>query len=53
MRYLITTDKNRPFLTNWLDYENNISEGMIVYDLHNYLFTVDGYNWLELEEDHL
>ena len=55
MKYLITSfDGNiKPFLTNYYSYENNYVENMIVFDLLNSEYTIDGINWLEITEDHL
>lgn len=53
MKYLITLPNQEPFLTNWYDYENNYSEGMIVYDLETYKFTIDGKTWNDIMEDSL
>jgi hypothetical protein len=55
MRYLITTPENQPFVTEWFDSENHFSEsvGMVVYDLHKWVYTTDGVTWQEIEQDHL
>lgn len=53
MRYLVTSPGNEPFFTNWFDAENNFNEGMTVYDLAKFVYTTDGINWTEIEEDHL
>jgi hypothetical protein len=54
-KYLITSvDGNtKPFFTNYYSYENNYVDNMIVYDLFNSEYTIDGINWLEIDEDHL
>lgn len=52
MKYLIIVDKEA-FLTNWYEYENNYSAGMIVVDADKHLVTFDGINWKQIEEDHL
>ena len=53
MDYLITEKGKSPIFTNWYDYENNYNEGMVVYDLINCKYTIDGINWIEIEIDHL
>ena len=56
MRYLITTqDRDNPFLTNWFEPENHFNEdvNMIVYDLYLNVFTTNGYDWYEINVDHL
>lgn len=52
MQYLILTPE-KSFITKWYDYENFYQEGMVVFDLINYLVTRDGKNWEEIEFDHL
>lgn len=56
MRYLITTNNTEaPFLTDWFEPENyfNINIGMVVYDLEDQSFTMDGVEWHPIDEDHL
>lgn len=55
MRYLITTKCHSPFITKWYSYENNFNTkfGMIVYDLVENKYTIDGENWKDIEIDHL
>lgn len=55
MKYLITTNKHKPFLTEWYIYENNYNADldMVVYDLVNNKYTTDGINWQDIEIDHL
>ena len=56
MRYLITTKElDSPFLTKWFEPENHFNKElqMVVYDLFNCVFTLDGYNWHDIEIDHL
>ena len=55
MRYLITTNIYKPFLTNWFDAENHFNErvGMVVYDLFGKMFTTDGKTWIDIGIDHL
>ena len=52
MIYLVT-GIGRPFLTNWFDAENHFGNMMVVYDLENLKYTVDGKTWLKLTEDSL
>lgn len=56
--YLILTKINaetKAAYTHWFDPENHFNEdvGMIVFNLSNHTFTVDGFTWNEIEEDHL
>ena len=55
MRYLITTNIQPPFLSDWFDAENNFNAevGMVVYDLAKGVYTTDGEKWEQIEEDHL
>lgn len=54
-QYLITMDGEEPFTTEWYDYINNYRAdlNMIVYDLHHNLYSTDGIEWKELQNDHL
>ncbi len=54
-KYLIITNENKPFFTNYFDYENNFNDeiNMVVFDLFHHIYTTDGINWKEIEEDHL
>lgn len=52
MRYLVT-GTGRPFLTNWFDAENHFGNRMVVYDLENRTYMVDGKNWFKIPEDSL
>lgn len=56
MRYLVTfqTD-NEPFFTNWFDPENHFNKElkMIVFDLIEFQFTIDGVTWVNIPIDHL
>lgn len=52
--YLITfSDGRKPFLSKWYSYENNWIEGMVVYDLYDSTYTLDGINWIDIIEDTL
>jgi hypothetical protein len=56
MKYLVTFAKEHtPFYTNWFDGENHFdnSLGMVVYNLFNHTYTIDGHNWLPIIEDNL
>lgn len=56
MRYLITTkDVKSPFLTEWFNADNHFNKDvdMIVYDLLNHVFTIDGKTWWVIDSDHL
>lgn len=53
-QYLITGDGIEPFTTDWFDetyYNHHIN--MVVYDLHNDLFTSDGVIWQKYNRDNL
>jgi len=54
MRYLITSI-NPPALSNYFDAENNFDNdiSMIVYDLFDRKYTVDGVIWQDIIIDHL
>lgn len=52
--YLITTNIRAPFLTRYYQSDMfNIEVGMIIYDLTSGQYTIDGINWMDIEEDHL
>ena len=55
MRYLVATEYNIPFLTDWFDAKNHFNKevGMIVYDLVNNVYTIDGENWHKIPIDNL
>lgn len=55
MRYLITTNVQAPFLTNWFDMENHFSPSvqMVVYDLLRKKYTDDGVTWKDIKTDQL
>ena len=56
MRYLITTKSvYEPFFSDYFNAENNfnIDLNMIVYDLQEKKFTIDGELWWDIEVDHL
>lgn len=55
MRFLITTKEEEPFFTHWYDPENHHNEllGMVVYDLNKSIYTNDGREWFDIEEDNL
>jgi hypothetical protein len=55
MRYLITSNADNPYLTNWFSPQNHyiVNIGMVVYDLAKQVFTADGKSWQPIEIDHL
>lgn len=55
MRYLIITKDNKPFYTEWFDYENLYNPDVIIciFDLHLLVHTFDGKMWIETTIDHL
>jgi hypothetical protein len=55
MRYLVTTKHHKPFLTKCFELENhfNVLHGMIVYDLTENKFTIDGETWVDIDIHHL
>ena len=54
-RYLITTLTGEPFLTDYFIAENcfNADLEMIVYDLYEEKYTLNGIIWMDIERDHL
>ena len=52
MNYLILHN-GEAFYTNWYDKDNNYVSGMVVFNLLADTFTIDGENWLEIQEDSL
>lgn len=44
-----------PFFTEWFDPENHFERDieMTVFDFKTKKYTVDGSNWLKINEDHL
>ena len=55
MRYLVTTNSEEPFYTQWYNPEDMHNElvSMVVYDLQKGLYTTDGREWFEIQEDKL
>ncbi len=57
MRYLVTVTGQAPFFTDWFDADNHFvtSEGaeMTVCCFKYNQYTIDGFNWIEIEVDHL
>lgn len=55
MNYLIVTNNNDPFYTNWFDAENtfNKDDDMVVFNLLNHTYTTNGKDWYEIQQDHL
>ena len=56
MRYLIITT-GLPFLTDFFEPENDFNPDpnleMAVFDLLNLKYTIDGYSWEDIPENHL
>ena len=56
MRYLIITT-GLPFLTDFFEPQNHFNPDpnleMAVFDLINLKYTIDGYSWEDIPEDHL
>lgn len=55
MQYLVTSDINPPYLTDWFDAENHFVDdiNMVVYDLLNEVFTTNGQDWQDIAIDSL
>lgn len=55
MRYLITFSNNQhpPFFTEWYDKKNHYTRGMVIYDIVNQSYSVDGETFTKIEIDHL
>jgi hypothetical protein len=55
MNYLVTfiDGSLTPFLTKWFEYDNHWVEGMVVFDLSDNTYTIDGKDWRPIEENHL
>ncbi len=58
MRYLVTYIENgmqKAFYTNWFDPDNNFNSevGMVVFDLVNHKYMVNGLAWINIDEDSL
>lgn len=58
MTYLVTythKGKQKVYYTHWFDPENHFAMDckMVVCDLINHRYMIDGKNWIEIEEDHL
>ena len=47
MNYLVTVKGEEPFYTDWFDSKNffNHEIGMVIYNLYDKTYTVDGENW--------
>ena len=52
-RYLVLQTKNKPFLTDWYDYENNYEKGMKIFDFAKNKYTINGKDWKEITTDSL
>ena len=53
MIYLIIPKETNPFLTEWYEYENNYTKGMVIIDFHSLTYSKDGINFYSIETDHL
>lgn len=54
MKYLIITKDNKPFYTDWLDYENFYNPDITcVFDITRGLHSFDGKTWVKTNIDHL
>jgi hypothetical protein len=53
MNYLILTPGYEPFYTNWFDVENNYVPEMVVFNLLNHTYTINGTDWYPIFQDHL
>ncbi|HEY5590649.1 MAG TPA: hypothetical protein VIK55_06485 [Paludibacter sp.] len=55
MKYLVITNDNQPFYTNWFDYENLYNSDIMVciFDLESGKHTLNGTDWIETLVDHL
>lgn len=55
MRYLVTSNANPPFYTNWFNPEDHFVAytEMVVYDLTSHKYTIDGRCWWDIKFDNL
>jgi hypothetical protein len=55
MNYLIVTNNNEPFYTNWFDPENHFIKDveMVVFNLLTHKYTTNGKDWYDIMQDHL
>lgn len=53
MRYLVVTENEEPFFSNWFQPENHFVKGMKVFDILLSKYTVNGIDWNEIQIDHL
>ena len=53
MQYLIIQKGEEPYLTEWFIPENNLVEGMTVFDMYNIKYIEYGVEWKEIEIDNL
>ena len=52
MNYLIIHN-GEPFYTDWFMAENNFVQGMIVINLRQAEYTIDGTTWIQIKQDNL
>jgi hypothetical protein len=53
MRYLVHPKDSHPFFTAYYDFDSHYVEGMIIYDLTKFEFTINGWDWNKITVDHL
>ena len=53
MNFLIQPKDEKPFLTNWFEFENHYSKGMVIYNLISNMFSSDGDTLSELLDNQL
>jgi hypothetical protein len=53
MKYLIYFPESEPFFTKCFDAENHFVDGMVVFNVHQYVYTTDGTTWLPIEAAYL
>jgi len=53
MRYLIFQEGYPPFYTSRSDWENILTDGMVVIDGYTHSYSYNGKDWTRMEQDHL
>ena len=51
MRYFIYIPGSAPFFARDFHPENHFVDGMLVVDTKGHIFTMDGVNWFEIENE--